>query len=743
MKPSRSNVLITAIVLAVGVTIPLAGLSVPPAAATSCVWMNRGETPAQRTSQLLAAMSLDDKITMVTGDGGSGGGNVNTGAAGLINGNSALCIPPLVLNDATAGMGDGQVLTTAFPDSIGLTATWDRDLTQQYGIALGKEAFAKGVNVVLGPGLDIARNPLNGRNFEYAGEDPYLAGQAGAAMVRGIQAEPVVATVKHYALNDQETNRDTDSSDASERTMQEIHLPAYEAAVAQGGAGAAMCSYNRVNATYACENPYLLTSVLKQQFGFNGWVMSDWGATHSTAPTANAGMDMEMPGGPYYGAALKAAVQAGTVALSRLNDMVYRIAFTMFRLGLFDHVPNEGSQAALTNASTPESIATATKVAEDGTVLLKNAGGVLPLSGPAKRIAVIGAAASQPGATEAEQGYGSGHVPQLSYQPGVVAPLTSLTTRGAQAGDVVSYADGTSTVDAVAAATAADVAVVFINDVEIEGADRPDLHAHSGTCSFVNPAGVGQGTCYYSAVDQDKLVSAVAAANPRTIVVVQSGGPVAMPWANSVAGIVENWFPGQVDGDAIAPILFGDVNPSGKLPVTFPVTLGDGPLKSAQQYPGVVDAQGIPHSSYSEGLLVGYRWYNAMNVKPLFPFGFGLSYTSFQYSGLKVTTTKTGVTVQVSVTNTGPRAGADVAQTYVTDPAVTGEPPLQLKGFDKVFLLPGQTKTVTMALDSRAFASWNPSKHAWNVTAGNYLIHVGDSSDNRPLSTTIRVGASG
>jgi beta-glucosidase len=727
MRLGRLSLLAGVVTLVAGT-----GVGSSSAAAACGPWMNAQQTPAQRTSELLGAMSLGDKIQMVTGEGEFNPTTANPAAAGNIAANPALCIPALVLNDATSGVGDQQQLTTAFPDSIVLASAWDPPLAQQYGAALGREAFAKGVNVMLGPGVDIARNPLNGRNFEYAGEDPYLAGQAGAGIIHGIQSQHVIATVKHYALNDQETARTTDSSDASERTIQEIDLPAFQAAV-KAGVGSVMCSYNRINSVYACENPTMLHGVLDGQFGFSGFVMSDWGANHSTVASANAGMDMEMPGGvsnnpEYYGPALQTAVQSGQVSMATLNDMVRRIVYTMFRLGLFDHVPAEGAGAAATPATNSDSIAMARKVAEEGTVLLKNGSGVLPLSGPGKRIAVIGPAANSAGATLAEQGYGSGHVPEFAYQPGVVSPLQSITSRAAQAGDVVTYADGDATDDAVAAASAADLAVVFVNDAEIEGADRPDLDVHSGTCSFADV--LSPTSCSYSPLDQNALVSAVAAANPHTIVVIQSGGPVAMPWAGQVQGILENWFPGQVDGDAIAPVLFGDVDPSGKLPVTFPVKLSDDPLQTAAQYPGVTvpgDSVG-PHSSYSEGLLVGYRWYDARNIAPLFPFGYGLSYTTFRYSGIAVKRTGAGASVTFTVTNTGRRAGAAVGQVYVGAPASVGEPPKQLEGFRRVELHPGQSAAVTIPLGAMSFAHWDTTKHAWAVSGGTYQVMVGSSS---------------
>jgi beta-glucosidase len=718
--------------------------------ASSCPWMNATLSPSRRAHELLSAMSLGDKLAMVEGGGEFNPTAPNPEAAGFIAAIPALCIPALVLNDATNGIGDQQALTTAFPDTIALAAGWDPGLAQQYGAVLGREAFAKGVNVLLGPGMDIARNPLNGRNFEYAGEDPFLAGQSAAAIVRGIQSQHVIATAKHFALNDQETDRTTDSSDASVRTMEEIDLPAFGAAV-QAGAGAVMCSYNRINSVYACQNQYTLDKVLEGQFGFNGFVMSDWGANHSTVASADAGMDMEMPGGvsgsvdggtDYYGSALQTAVADGQVSIATLNGMVYRIIDAMFRVGLFDHVPAEGAQAAATPATTPASLAMATKVAEAGTVLLKNQGAVLPIGGAAgQRIAVIGPAAGPAGAELADQGYGSGHVPEFAYAPGVVSPLSAIETRAAKAGDVVTYADGTSSEDAVAAASGANVAVVFISDAEIEGADRPNLDANFGTCSFVDFA--SSDSCTYSPIDQNALVAAVAAANPHTIVVVQAGDPIAMPWLDQVAGVIDNWYPGQMDGDTIAPILFGDFDPSGHLPLTFPAQLSDDPLQTAAQYPGVDQAGDSvgPHSNYSEGLLVGYRWYEAKGIKPLFPFGFGLSYTSFAFSHLEVSSTETGAVVSFTVTNTGRRAGADVAQVYVGDPASTGEPPRQLKGFRKVSLEPGRSTRVTIALPEVSFAYWNTGAGTWTVADGSYRIYVGDSSASLPLQTSIARGA--
>ncbi len=714
------------------------------AQAASCPWMNAAQPPSVRAGELLAAMSLANKISMVTGGVRFRGENPNIGSPAYTAAIPSLCVPALVMNDGSNGIGDEQKLTTAFPDTISLAATWEPQLAQQYGQALGGEAFAKGVNVLLAPGVDIARNPLGGRNFEYLGEDPFLTGQLAAAMVGGIQSRDVISTVKHFALDDQETNRNTDSSDASERTMQEIDLPAFDVA-AHAGAGAVMCAYNRINSVYACESPYTLEQVLDDQFAFTGFTMSDWHATHSTAPSADTGLDLEMPAGEkYYGAALQAAVTKGQVSEATLNGMVYRILCSMFRVGLFDHVPSEGQQAAATTATNAESIATATQIAENGTVLLKNANAVLPLgSAPGKRIAVFGPAAGGFGAALASQGYGSGHVPVLWYQPGIVPPFQAIAARAARAGDTATYSEGYNLQEASTQAAGASVAVVFVNDVETEGADRPSLEAKMGTCSFVLPF-LMPNSCIYFGPNQNTLVSAVAAANPHTIVVVQSGDPIAMPWLEQVQGVVENWYPGQVDGNSIAPILFGDVDPSGKLPITFPGRLSEDSLQSAAQYPGVIEAGDSvgPHSLYSEELLVGYKWYDGEGIPPLFPFGFGLSYTTFGYSGLSVTSSGDGAVATFTLANTGSRPGADTAQVYVGMPASTGEPPRQLKGFSKLSLNPGQSQTVSIPLSATSFAHWETSSRQWVVSGGSYQIYVGDSSRDLPLQASLELPSS-
>jgi beta-glucosidase len=428
--------------------------------------------------------------------------------------------------------------------------------------------------------------------------------------------------------------------------------------------------------------------------------------------------------------------------MSRLDDMVLRITRAMFRVGIFDHPAAAEPGAYGADVRRPEDVALARKVSEDGTVLLKNQGGVLPLAGQNQKIAVIGPGAGAQGAALFYNGGGSGHIPEVAGKPDVVSPLQGITQRAGAQGDSVLYADGSSQADAVAAATAADVAVVFVGAEDSEAADRSTMSLASGNCNLVT--GSVNGPCVPQPVDQDALISAVAAANPHTIVVLNTGGPVTMPWLDHIQGLFEAWFPGQEDGNAIAALLFGDVNPSAKLTETFPKSEADLPTRTAQQYPGVTQAGDSvgPHSAYSEGLLVGYRWYDAKNIAPLFPFGFGLSYTTFDVRNLAIAPAgdATAANVSFDVVNTGARAGAEVPQVYVSDPAASGEPPKQLKGFSKVLLQPGESRRVTLPLDFRSFAYWSTAASSWQVAPGCYRVLVGRSSRDLPLAGTVAVG---
>lgn len=747
----RARIVAVVVLSGMGLVVPSYASNGAAEASARCPWMNTKLSPAARVSLLLPAMTLDDKIQMVTGIGYFDPSSPNKGASGVIRGNPRLCIPDLVLNDSTAGIGFQQQRTTAFPQGITQASTWDVGLARTLGGVLADEAIRKGVNVILGPGLNMARNPLSGRGFEYAGEDPHLTGQMSAATIKGIQSRPVLATAKHYLLNEQEIDRNTNSSEVDERTVQEIYMPPFEDAV-DAGVASVMCAYNRIASVYACENRTYLRKLLKRQLGFDGFVVSDWGATHSTGPAARAGLDMEMPGEGIFGfpefspakwgPSLKAAVLAGKVPMSRLNDMVTRIARPMFTFGLFDHPPLHGRDADGANATDETSLAVATTVAQDGSVLLKNRRRLLPLTRPNQTIAVIGTPATKPGAQLASQGFGSHHVPVFSLDPDVVAPLGAITDRAARNGSTVVFNDGL--VPSVAAHTAksADVAIVFVTDANTELNDRRDLTPRQAVCNpFLSFTQIPNfPVCLPVPTEQDKLVAEVARANPNTVVVLQNGGPLEMPWLGSVRSVVENWYPGEVDGHAIAGLLFGDRNFSGKLPITFPRKLEDGPLRSTSQYPGVKGRDGIPRSTYSEGLLIGYRWYDATKTKPLFPFGFGLSYTRFAYSNLDIRRSRTGATVRATVTNVGRRAGAEIAQLYVGFPPGAGEPPRQLKAFVKTTLRPGQSRRVRFNLTRRDFSVWNTDAHRWRQHPGCYRIRVGRSSADLPLTGTLSRG---
>jgi beta-glucosidase len=647
-------------------------------------------------------MTVAQKVSLLTGAPGSR-------YVGFVAAIGSLCIPALKLEDGPAGVGDGMTGVTQLPAPVDVAATWDTSAERTYGRVIGSEQAAKGTTVDLGPTVNIVRDSRWGRAFESMGEDPYLTGAMSAADIRGVQSAGVMAMVKHFAVYNQETNRNTPADDAivSTRAMREIYLPAFRAAVQQGAAASVMCSYSYINGTAACQNPYTLSTVLRHQDSFGGFVTSDWGATHSTAASANAGLDMDMPGGDrYFGRALRSAVSSGSVNTATLNSMVSHVLTEMFAFGLFDK-PATGSPAA--TATNARDRAAATALAEEGTVLLKNGGNVLPLGSADRSVAVIGADASSSPQTA---GGGSARV----TSSGTVTPLQGITA-AAPSGVNVRYNSGSSDGSAAALAKSSSVAIVFASYPESEGSDLTSIDL--GTA-------------------QDSLISAVAAANPRTIVVLNTGSAVTMPWLSSVAGVLEAWYPGQQDGTAIASVLFGHSDPSGHLPVTFPASLSQVPASSTAQWPGTGGTV-----DYSEGMDVGYRWYQASHLTPLFPFGYGLSYTSFSFSKLTIGSLTAGgaATVTATVTNTGSRAGADVAQLYVRDPAASGQPPEQLQGFQRVYLQPGASRQVTFRLTQQNLQYWNTRKNGWATSTGSYGISVGDSSANLPLAGSLRVSS--
>jgi beta-glucosidase len=689
------------------VAAPLAAVSAtaPHAAAASgaCPWVDSAAPISTRVSALMAQMSLSQEITLMTGVSGSS-------YAGNIPAISSLCIPAVNLEDGPAGVGDGMSNVTQLPAPVDVAATWDTSAEQEYGQVIGAEQATKGTTIDLGPTINIVRDPRWGRAFESIGEDPYLAGQLGTADIRGVQSAGTMAQVKHDAVYNQETNRNTPSDNAivSTQAEQEIYLPAFQAAVQQGAASSVMCSYSYINGTAACQNPYTLTTVLRQQLGYTGFVTSDWGATHSTAVSANAGLDMDMPGNDgYYGTALQSAVTAGQVSQSTINSAVSDILTQMFAFGLFDKAPSGSPSAVATNSADQND---ATQLAEEGTVLLKNSGGILPLTSSDKSIAVIGADASTSPQTVGGGSAGVSSSGTVTPQQGIQAAAPSGTT--------VTYNNGSSDSSAASAAAAANVAVVFANLGESEGSDLTSIDL--GTA-------------------QDNLITSVAAANPNTIVVLNTGSAVTMPWLSSVKGVLEAWYPGQKDGTAIASVLFGSYNPSGHLTVTFPASLSQVPASTTAQWPGTGGTV-----QYSEGVNVGYRWYDSKSQTPLFPFGYGLSYTTFSFSNLHVGSLTAGgaATVTASVTNTGSRSGADVAQLYVTDPSASGQPPLQLEGFQRVSLAAGASARVTFNLTQQNLQYWNSSSNGWATSTGNYTISVGDSSASLPLAGTLSVASS-
>jgi beta-glucosidase len=829
-------------------------------------WCNTALSAPRRARLVLGAMSLEEKLELVA-----------SGSQGI----PRLGIPPLVWTDGPNGVGEGATHVTAFPDAETIAASWDPSIALRYGTALGAETAGKGDTLLFAPTVNIVRTPKWGREAETLGEDPFLAGALAASEIRGIQSNHVIAEVKHFAGNNQEVDRFGDplagtavSDQVSDRALQEIYFPAFRAAIQQGHVASALCSYNRINGVYSCQDPSTLKALTG--FGLKGLVEPDETlAVRDDVAAANAGVDNFLLGsiataaGGSDLATLQMAVANGRISHARLDAMAQAVLTSLFSVGLFDH-PRVGNRRRI--VSTPAHLALARSVAEQATVLLKNAGGVLPLGSHTGSIAVIGHDAG-PG-TQIEQNgsaavlhgpvisplsairaragsrvrvryaagtlgvvplpaipttalspsSGAGHGLSASYYSGASpggtpilvrtdpnidfegkpAPLLpipgtsahsarwtgtltaaasglyrfSLTMAGearlylggrlivsgnsefsedslanstlrSPGGPVISfqgtarlrrsqrvpirveYSTGSSVAGAaltvgwqppdpsllaraVTAARRSRAAIVFASDVTSEGMDRTSLEL---------------------AGDQDRLIQAVGAANPNTIVVLHTAGPVLMPWLSRVAGVLEAWYPGQQSGAAIAATLFGDADPAGRLPVTFPASERQGPATKPSEYPGINNV-----ARYDEGIFVGYRYYDRFHQRPLFPFGFGLSYTRFSLGRLQVRARRGGRwTASVPVRDTGPRSGAEVLELYVGFPRAAGEPPGQLKAFGKVFLSPGQTRTVTLTLDRSSFSTWRQPR-GWTVIPGRYVIRVGTSSRDllRQKGITVR-----
>ncbi len=820
---------------AAALTLPLVALAAPAAGAAvfraggaaaartaadtnpSCPWLDESLPVQQRVSMLMAQMILADKINMVTGAGFS------EPYVFYISAIPRLCVPAIGEEDGPVGVGDGLTGVTQMPAAVSLAAAFDTSLANQYGQVVGSEERAKGAMVNLGPTVNIDRDPRWGRSFEAYTEDPHLNAALATADIEGVQSQGEMAQVKHLAVYNQETNRNSPADNAivSTRALHEIYLPAFWAATQKAGASSVMCAYSVINGQAACQNQYLMQTTLDQRWGYPGFVTSDYQATHSTVQSADAGMDQEMPAPQFYGSALQAAVQSGQVSMATLNDMVSRILTEMFQFNEFNNPPTGSTGAVVT---TPAHQAVSTAVAEAGTVLLKNTGGTLPLAANgAGTVAVIGPAASP---SPVDTGGGSAYV----TSPFTVTPLQGIQA-GAGPGTTVQYAQGLPADTSLSPIPSANLTPAYhstnygqsytgtltapetgtyvlafrnpgsytVTNLYLDGKEilanpgtppvstysvSVDLQAGqtytlqlsgggpSASLSWATPSELAPGIAQAVAAAksaatavvvvsddteseaadraglslpsaQNELISAVAAANPHTVVVVDAGAPVAMPWLGQVSSVLDAWYPGESNGTALAAVLFGKADPGGHLPVTFPADLSQVPASSPSQFPGT-GGQVL----YSEGVDVGYRYYDANNETPLFPFGYGLSYTTFGFSHLRITpqavtngtsnpgTTACGcngqsaglVTVSATVTNTGRVAGSDVAQLYLGDPAAAGEPPRQLKGFQKVTLQPGQSTTVHFTLSGHDMSYWNAAANGWVVPDGQFGIYVGDSS---------------
>lgn len=694
-------------------------------------WSNPALSAEQRSNLLLAQMTRDEKLKLVLGHFGSDFEPKGTKkhpkalphSAGYVEGVPRLGIPDVFQTDAGIGVatqGSGKATPrerTALPSGLATAATWNPELAFQGGAMIGAEARASGFNVMLAGGVNLQREPRNGRNFEYGGEDPWLAGTMVGQQIKGIQSNRIVSTLKHFAINSQETGRfvlDARIADAGARMSD---LLALQVAMEVGDPGSVMCAYNRVNGVYACESPYLLNEVLKQDWGFKGFVMSDWGATHSTVAAANSGLDQqsgwEFDASQYFGGALREAVENGAVAPSRLDDMVLRILRALYAKGVMDHPVAEGGAidfAAHALVSRSD--------AEEAMVLLKNSKQLLPLKPGVRKIVVIGAHAdvgvlSGGGSSQVYPVGGmavQGLEPASWPGPVVYHPSSPLAHIRAQAPKAeVSYHDGRDAQAAARLAAQADVVLVFAEQWIGEANDARSLSLP------------GQ---------QDALIAAVARANPNTVVVLETGGPVTMPWLDQVGAVLAAWYPGTSGGEAIARVLFGVVNPSGRLPVTFP-------LAESQLPRPVLDGDPKDESrrfsvDYFEGATVGYKWFDAKGLKPLFPFGYGLSYTRFSHAGLKSELKGGELHVSFTVSNTGALAGKEVAQVYVAPVGGGWEAPKRLAGWAKLELAPGQSRSASLVVDPRLLAMYDSKSKRWRVAAGTYRVmlaqHAGDAA---------------
>ncbi|RJG14850.1 glycosyl hydrolase [Massilia cavernae] len=707
-------------------------LAVVNSATAEPAWMNTTLSPDERAHLLERELTMDERFSLVHSPMSLDMGPFQRpqGApftAGYVAGIARLGIPALAQSDASLGVVNPLGLrpgdhATAMPSGQALAATWNPALARAAGAAIGQESHAKGFNVLLAGGANLARDPRGGRNFEYLSEDPWLTGVMAGASIAGVQSAHVVSTVKHFALNNYEISRNTYNAVIADAPFRESDGLAFQLAIERGQPGSVMCAYNVVNGAQACHSEYLLGKVLKGDWGYKGWVMSDWGAVKSVdaAKVLDHQSGEQLDKQVWFGAPLRDAVASGAVSKERISDMVTRVLRSMFANGLFDHPAGPAPIDLAAHG------AVAQRVAAEGIVLLRNQDKLLPLSPTLKRIAVIGGNASMGvlsgGGSSQVTPAGAQYVVNLGgnrpmdqffrravwFGPGPLEAIRTLADK-----TEVVFDDGRYPAAAAELARNADVAIVFGTQWNGENEDTPDISLPQG---------------------QDALIAAVAAANPRTVVVLETGNAVAMPWLEQTAAVLESWYPGQHGAAAIADVLFGRVNPSGRLPVSFPVSESQLPRP---QLPGF----GLPPDSsyeiqFPEGSDVGYRWFARTGAKPLFAFGHGLSYTSFAMSDLKV---KGGKTLMVSFTvkNTGERTGAHVPQVYLRSAA--GKPLTRLIGFDKVELAPGEQKRISLAADPRLLANFDSVAHGWRIAAGEYAVSVSTDAADTGLTGSAKV----
>ena len=659
--------------------------------------------------ELVSRMTLEEKALLLTGDGWWATHRIDR-----------LGIPSISLTDGPHGVRKGQgaglvtsVPATCFPTASALSCSWDLDLLRRVGVALGEESHAIDVQILLGPGINMKRSPLGGRNFEYFSEDPVLAGKLAAAYIEGVQSQGVGTSLKHYAVNNQEYERMATSSNLDERTLNEIYLPAFEIAVKEGRPWTVMSAYNLVNGIYASEHRELLRDILRDRWGFTGFVMSDWGGIDERVAGLDGGTNLEMPGsGDYNSKKIIAAVQDGRLSPETLDQSVTEVLAVILKA--------KDSHKQNATFDVEKHHALAREAGGESIVLLKNAENMLPLSlEKLKRIAIIGAFAKTP----RYQGSGSSQVnpTKVSNAYDELVKLAGEDGKFEYAAGYDIEGDVTEAMleEARNVAAHADVAVVFAglpDSYESEGFDRSSLEIPSG---------------------HNQLIEAVGTVQPNVVVVLMNGSAITMPWADRVKAIVEGWLGGQAGGGAIADVITGRINPSGKLSETFPKRLQDTP--AFPDFPAL-----NRRASYAEGVFIGYRYYDKKDVEPLFPFGFGLSYTTFAYTGIKASAPSIkdtdGVTIEVAVKNTGNVAGKEIIQLYLHEqnPAVR-RPEKELKAFNKIALAPGEEKVVTFKLSKRDFAYYDTGLHDWNVRSGKFCVLVGGSSRDLPLKETIEV----